>query len=92
MREKEYNEDERSGKHSVRQGTRNTAKKTSLNDMIDIEATPIKTKWRRNQNDIIWAALQLKMEGKEHELDKMRGYLMRSNILPPEVLKEWYKG
>src|SRR3954470_11733908 len=30
MREKEYNEDERSGKHYVRQGTRNTAKKDEL--------------------------------------------------------------
>ena len=40
------------------------------------------------------------MEGIEHDLDKMRGYLMKderildeiNNTLPPELLKEWHNG
>ena len=42
-----------------------------FSDKIDIETTPVKTRWRRNKIDIIWAALRLNMEGIEHELEKM---------------------
>ena len=45
-----------------------------------------------NKNDIIWTAFRLKIEGIEHEFDKMRGYLMKSTTLPPELLKGWHKG
>ena len=48
---------------------------------------------KQDERGRIRAALRLNMEGIEHELDKMRGFLNEiNNMLPPELLKEWHKG
>ena len=97
LKEKEYNEEEQSWKHSVRkeeQGTLENLKvaKTwikSLMDKIEFETTPVKTRWEGKNSG------STPVEHGRNRTWTWEDVMLLdeiNNTLPPELLKEWHNG
>ena len=66
----------------------NETRSKSSRNKTEFETTPVKTRQKRNNNEGIYAALQLNKERIEHELDKWNDTCL-NNTKPLEDLKEW---